>query len=355
MSLTRIQPSALDQTLNYTANTFTANYITFGDGTTQTTAGGGGSGTDAFARTQANTANLTAISAYAQANSATIIAQAAYAQSNTATTIGQDAFSRANSEIIGTAAYVQANTATNIGTAAYTQANTTQIFVQASFDKANSEPIGTAAFNKANSANTLAQTAFDRANSEIIGTAAYVQANTATTIGQAAYGQANNSLANTGTVVTTNSLTQFKFANTFPATSNTTGSVVISGGLGVGANLYANTIFDILGEARTIIQNPQSGAGSYTLVAADAGKHIYVTGTGGVTCPVSVFTVGQAITIVNNTAASITITAPSAGTLYLAGTATTGNRTLAQRGIATLIYVIGGATPTVISSGAGLT
>jgi hypothetical protein len=37
MSLTRVQPSALDKTLNYTANTFTANYITFGDGTTQTT------------------------------------------------------------------------------------------------------------------------------------------------------------------------------------------------------------------------------------------------------------------------------------------------------------------------------
>jgi hypothetical protein len=37
MALTRIQPSALDKTLNYTANTFTANYITFGDGTTQST------------------------------------------------------------------------------------------------------------------------------------------------------------------------------------------------------------------------------------------------------------------------------------------------------------------------------
>ena len=38
MALTRIQPSALDKTLNYTANTFTANYITFGDGTSQKTA-----------------------------------------------------------------------------------------------------------------------------------------------------------------------------------------------------------------------------------------------------------------------------------------------------------------------------
>jgi len=38
MALTRIQPSALDKTLNYTANTFSANYITFGDGTSQTSA-----------------------------------------------------------------------------------------------------------------------------------------------------------------------------------------------------------------------------------------------------------------------------------------------------------------------------
>jgi len=45
MALTRIQPSALDVTLNYRANNFTANYITFGDGTTQTTAGGGGTST----------------------------------------------------------------------------------------------------------------------------------------------------------------------------------------------------------------------------------------------------------------------------------------------------------------------
>ena len=94
---------------------------------------------------------------------------------------------------------------------------------------------------------------------------------------------------------------------------------------------------------------------SYTLVSTDAGKHIYVTGTGGVTMPVSVFNTGDAVTIVNNTAASITITGPSAGSMYLAGTATTGNRTLAQRGIATVLCVVSGATPTFIISGGGLT
>jgi hypothetical protein len=43
MSLTRIQPAALDVTLNYRANNFTANGFTFADGTTQTTAAGASS------------------------------------------------------------------------------------------------------------------------------------------------------------------------------------------------------------------------------------------------------------------------------------------------------------------------
>jgi hypothetical protein len=41
MALTRIQPSGLDITLSYKANNFTANYVTFSDGSVQTTAGGG--------------------------------------------------------------------------------------------------------------------------------------------------------------------------------------------------------------------------------------------------------------------------------------------------------------------------
>jgi hypothetical protein len=138
-----------------------------------------------------------------------------------------------------------------------------------------------------------------------------------------------------------------------PTASSTMNNVVI-GGTTAAAGTFT-TVTDSIGNVRTIVQNAQSGAGSYTLLSTDAGKHIYVTGAGGVTCPVSVFSAGQAITIVNNTSSSITITAPSAGTQYLSGTASTGNRTLAQRGVATLLYVVGGATPTVMASGAGLT
>jgi hypothetical protein len=71
-----------------------------------------------------------------------------------------------------------------------------------------------------------------------------------------------------------------------------------------------------------------------------------------VTVPASVFSDGQAICIYNNSASNQTITQGSTATLYLAGSATTGNRTLSQRGVATILCV---ASNTFVISGAGLT
>ena len=96
-------------------------------------------------------------------------------------------------------------------------------------------------------------------------------------------------------------------------------------------------------------QNAQTAA--YTLVAADRGKHISIT-TGGITVPVSILSVGDAVSIVNNSAAAQTITQAVGVTLRLAGTATTGNRTLAQYGAATLLCI---AANVFVISGAGLT
>ena len=87
-----------------------------------------------------------------------------------------------------------------------------------------------------------------------------------------------------------------------------------------------------------------------TVVAADAGKFLDVAA--GVTINSSTgFVAGGVVSIYNDSAASITITA-TAITLRLAGTATTGNRTLAQRGIATVLCV---GTNDYVISGAGLT
>jgi hypothetical protein len=101
-----------------------------------------------------------------------------------------------------------------------------------------------------------------------------------------------------------------------------------------------------------IPQNAQTSA--YVLVVGDVGKHISIT-TGGVTCNASVFSAGDVVTIYNNSSSNQTITAGSNVTFRLAGTATTGNRTLAQYGVATLLCITGGATPTFVVSGGGVT
>ena len=106
------------------------------------------------------------------------------------------------------------------------------------------------------------------------------------------------------------------------------------------------TVSDSNGDVRSIPQNNTTG--TYTLVAADAAKHVLATGT--VTIPNSVFSAGDAVTIINNSGSDITLTA-SVGTLYNTADASTGNRTLAGRGMATIIF--SSATVAYIS-GAGL-
>ena len=89
--------------------------------------------------------------------------------------------------------------------------------------------------------------------------------------------------------------------------------------------------------------------GSYTLVAADDQKLINTNS--GVTVPSGVFSASDAVTIVNNSTSTITITQASGVTMYLAGTSTTGNRTLQQKGIATVVCI---SSNTFIISGGGL-
>jgi hypothetical protein len=96
-----------------------------------------------------------------------------------------------------------------------------------------------------------------------------------------------------------------------------------------------------------IIPNPQSA--SYTLQLTDAGKYINIS-TGGVTIPSGIFASGDVISVYNNSATNQTITQGAGVTMYLAGTPTIGNRTLAQRGVATILCV-GSNTFTVIGGG----
>ena len=116
-----------------------------------------------------------------------------------------------------------------------------------------------------------------------------------------------------------------------------------------GANGLQGTqgIQGIFGPA-TIVQNPQTSA--YVLVASDNGKYIDIT-TGGITLNTGIFTVGQNVVIYNNSSSSQTITQGSGVTLRLASTANTGNRTLAQYGVATILCV---GTNTYVVAGTGI-
>ena len=96
---------------------------------------------------------------------------------------------------------------------------------------------------------------------------------------------------------------------------------------------------------------PNNQTAAYVLVASDVGKYINIT-TGGVTVPSGVFVSGDTFSIYNNSASSQTITQGVGVTIYQVGTATTGNRTLAQRGLATMLCV--GSNEFVITGG-GLT
>ena len=89
---------------------------------------------------------------------------------------------------------------------------------------------------------------------------------------------------------------------------------------------------------------------NYTLTASDIGTLVQTNAT--VTVDQNIFTAGDAITIHNNSGSNITITQGTNVTFYLAGTATTGSRTLAQRGVCTVLCV---ASNTFAVSGGGLT
>jgi hypothetical protein len=94
--------------------------------------------------------------------------------------------------------------------------------------------------------------------------------------------------------------------------------------------------------------------GSYTIVAGDAGKHVYASATRTITIPANsalALPVGTTLTFIAGSGATMTI-AITTDTMYLAGPGTTGSRTLAPFGIATAVKL---TSTTWIISGNGLT
>jgi hypothetical protein len=102
---------------------------------------------------------------------------------------------------------------------------------------------------------------------------------------------------------------------------------------------------------------PQSAtATTATLAIGDAGKHIYVTTNGQtITIPANAtvaYPIGTTIDFIAGASATTVTIAIDTDTMYLAGTGTTGSRTLAAHGMATAVKV---AATTWYISGYGLT
>jgi hypothetical protein len=98
----------------------------------------------------------------------------------------------------------------------------------------------------------------------------------------------------------------------------------------------------------------QSKSANYTTVIGDAGKHIYVTATSTMTIDSNAnvaYPIGTAVVFISSAGTATTI-AINSDTMYLAGTGTTGSRTLAAYGMATAIKV---NTTAWFISGTGLT
>lgn len=175
----------------------------------------------------------------------------------------------------------------------------------------------------------------------------------------------------TSAALAANSLMIGGGAGAAPATVTTGTGVVTALGVNTGSSgafatqggaiISATTINDSAGTGyaigyRQMPQNSQAAAATYTLVLSDDGKHVYLTGgtTNTLTVPTNAsvaFTIGTVITVVNNNSGICTITGPASG-LQLANSTAATTRSLATKGMATMIKV---ATDLWYVSGAGVT
>jgi hypothetical protein len=139
---------------------------------------------------------------------------------------------------------------------------------------------------------------------------------------------------------------------TLPLANGGTGATTAGGartaiGLSSSDNVTFNSVSDVNGSMRSVPANSQGS--TYSLVIGDVGKFISASNT--VTVPSGIFAAGDAVSIYNNTSSTQTITQGGGVTMYLVGTSTTGNRSIAQRGVATVLCV---ASNTFVITGAGL-
>lgn len=127
-------------------------------------------------------------------------------------------------------------------------------------------------------------------------------------------------------------------------TLGVTGAATLSSTLDVTATVTGSSFSDSKGDVRTIPQNSKSAA--YTTVLSDAGKHILHPSADTTARTFTIdsnanvaYPIGTAITFVNQNGAGTVTIAITTDTMRLAGSGTTGSRTLAANGIATALKI----------------
>jgi hypothetical protein len=153
----------------------------------------------------------------------------------------------------------------------------------------------------------------------------------------------------TGTVITSGNLTDITNVGTLGSGLTVTGTVAATAFTGSATAATTTTAATGVG----YMGLPQNSGGlNYTLVSADAGKHIYSTATRTITIPGNTtggsqvaFPIGTSIVFVNagSTTVTLQMTATTTDTCILAvlGTSITGggSRTLGAHGMATLLKI----------------
>ena len=108
----------------------------------------------------------------------------------------------------------------------------------------------------------------------------------------------------------------------------------------------------IVGEASGRLGINAHNASTYTLVAGDAGKLVReATNSATITIPQNIFSAGDMISIFNVSGGNNTIAQGTGTTLYNTADGATGNRTLAAKGVCTIVCT---STNEFIISGSGL-
>jgi hypothetical protein len=96
---------------------------------------------------------------------------------------------------------------------------------------------------------------------------------------------------------------------------------------------------------RSLLTSTTSGGGT----ASSSDRGCLVSVSSGITIPAGVFSFGDVFTVYNSSSSTITLTAGSGLGMSLVGTSTTGNRSVAQKGLATVVFT--GSSTCVVSGG----